>query len=358
MLAEKSRQSIFDSRYKRELYISLEVFFKNLGNEGKKIVFEGSEPLIYSLSEVISYLRNKNKDLLKKHTIIINRDSRFGACDVDLESYLTPSSDIDIVVHLGHNPFPNTFPLLRKLPLKIYFIPIIENIRVNKEYLKLIEKEVEKYMNYDINILYSIQYKNVAEEIAKYLSQRGFNVTMPKIPGLLRGQVLGCIFTHQHLYNQNEPIYLVVSSGMFHAMGIGIYTGKKVLKVDPFKQRIEDLSVVVKKYRALIAWNLFRAANYNKYAIVKIKDSHQSIIGGINYIIRLMDENKKEYMIYSVYRISEDFINNLPKDELPVIAGCPRIAIDDITRFNRPVINVEQLQILFRIRAFEDVYPL
>lgn len=357
MLAEENSKSVLNSRYKRELYRSVEKFFKNLGYERKKIVFEGSEPLIHSLSEVISYLKSKNENLLKNHTIIINKDSRFGACDIDLENYLNPSSDIDIVVHLGHNPFPNTFSSLRKLPFRIYFIPIIENISINDDYLKLIEKQIKSYIDYDINITYSIQYKRVAEEIAKYLSQRGFNVVMPKMPGLLRGQILGCIFTHQYLHNQNNPLYLVVSSGIFHAMGIGIYTGKKVFKVDPVNQQIKDMSTEVKKYRALIAWNLFRAANYNKYAIIKIKDSHQSLIGGINYIIRLMVESNRDYTLYSIYRVSEDFINNLPKDELPVIAGCPRIAIDDITRFNRPVINVEQLQILFGLKNFEDVYP-
>ncbi len=357
MLARENEHKSHSSRYSKELYQSLEKFFKRLGSTGKKIIIEGTEPFIYSVPEIISDLKSRYQNLLKEHVIIINKDPRFGACDIDLESYSSPYADVDIVIHLGHNPFPNTFSAIRKLPFKVYFIPVVEDIDLDKDLLGLVEKSVEKYSGYNIDVVYSIQYKKAAEKLASYLSKKGFMVDLPKIAGLLRGQILGCIAPS--MFNRNEDtVFLAVSSGVFHALGIGLYTGRKVIKVDPFNRRIEDMEGLVKKYRALIAWNLFRAEEYKKYAVIVVKDSHQSMIGGVRYITKLLDVHRKDYIIYSVYRVSEDFINNLPEDQLPIIAGCPRIAIDDITRFNRPVINLEQLQILFGVKSFEDVYPV
>jgi len=356
MLAKENEEYQHESRYQRELFKTLEGLFKKLEGKGKKIVIEGTEPLIYNVPDVITTLKNKYQNLLGDHVIIINKDPRFGACDIDLESYLSPYSDVDVVIHLGHNPFPNTFQSIRKLPFKLYFIPIIEDLELEEEHLYLAEEKIERYMDHTINIVYSIQYKRAADKVAEYLSQRGFNISMPKISGMLRGQILGCIVPQIHRRSE-KSIFLVVSSGIFHALGVGLYTGKKVFKFDPFNKRVDDIDPLVKKYRALIAWNLFRAEEYKKYAVVVVKDSHQPMIGGIRYITKLLNVHGKDYTIYSVYRVSEDFINNLPKDQLPVIAGCPRIAIDDITRFNRPVLNVEQLQILFGIRSFDDVYP-
>lgn len=357
MLAREDEYQPYNSTYRKVLYRSLEKFFKRLGSKGKKIIIEGSEPFIYAVPEIILELKRRYQNLLKEHVIIINKDPRFGACDIDLESYLSPYADVDIVIHLGHNPFPNTFPAIRKLPFKIYFIPVLEDVDLEGPLLGLVEKNIEKYSDYTINIVYSIQYKRVAEKLASYLSKKGFIISLPKTAGLLQGQILGCIVPS--MFNRKgKSVFLVVSSGVFHALGIGLYTGRKVIKVDPFNKRIDDMEGLINKYRALIAWNLFRAENYEKYAVIVVKDSHQSMIGGAKYITKLLDVHRKEYIIYSVYRVSEDFINNLPKDQLPIIAGCPRIAIDDITRFNRPVINLEQLQILLGVKSFEDVYPI
>ena len=357
MLAREDEPQSHESKYKVELLRSLERIFKSLEGEGKKIVIEGSEPFIYSLPDVISSLRHRYQNLLKNHTIIINKDPRFGACDLDLESYSLLHSNVDVVIHLGHNPFPNTFTSIRKLPFKVYFIPLIERVELDEGFIKLIEKAISQFRDYNVNIVYSIQYRVVAEKIASYLSKKGFIVDLPKISGLPKGQILGCMIPIM-FNNEKDSVFIVVSSGIFHALGIGLYTGKKVVKVDPFNMRIDDMERVIKKYRALIAWNLFRAEKYKKYAVVVVKDSHQPMIGGLKYITKLLNIHGKDYIIYSVYRVSEDFINNLPRDQLPIIAGCPRIAIDDITRFNRPVINLEQLQILLGIRSFEEVYPV
>ena len=328
----------------------------NKYTEPKTIVIEGSEPYIHFAENFLKEFMSDESSLVSKHRIIINRDFRFGACDLDINYYLTLKPDL--IIHLGHNPFPNTFDALRRLPFKYYFIPVIDaTLSIENSLLENIETKLASYRSSKFRIGYSIQYKNAAEKLYRLLVKKGYNVNYLYAKGLLEGQILGCVNTHFKSQIDGHTIALVVSSGLFHALGFALYTGVKTFLIDVFNGVVKDIGRDVKKFRSLIAWNIYRSKNYDKYAVIVVKDSHQPIIGGYNFIVKLLDKFGKVYKMYSVSRVDEMIINNLPEDELPIIAGCPRISIDDISRFNRPVLNYEQLQILFGLKEFNEVYP-
>ncbi len=46
----------------------------------------------------------------------------------------------------------------------------------------------------------------------------------------------------------------------------------------------------------------------------------------------------KEFVVIDLNEVSPDYINNLPVDAV-VNTACPRIGIDDLDRFAKPVIN-------------------
>ncbi len=312
-------------------------------NKGKKIVIEGSEPYIKRVLENID---------LSKYPVEVNPSPRYGACDIDTPLYL----DIrpDIVIHLGHNPFPNTFSSLRNSHYKIYFIPMID--KVDEERLRFLTDNLSFESNKTYGLVYSIQYRNYAEKIMEWFRSRKIqNVIIPHLTGMLRGQVLGC--TNAFLRNYNVDQFIILSSGIFHALGVSLYTGIPTKLIDIHNYKVLDMRDKTHKIRSLISWNIYRAKNYNKVAVVSVADSHQSSIGGENAIIRLLKKYGISHIRYNVYRVSEEVIHSLPKEYLPVVAGCPRIAIDDITRFKRPVLNLEQLQILLGLKDFNEVYP-
>jgi len=316
---------------------------------GKRIVIEGSETYIYRL------LHDGFEAPSDTH-VEVNLEPRFGACDIDTQHYLERRPDI--VIHLGHNPFPNTFRELRRLPFKIHFIPVMEESNE-----KLVEKIVqETWRNYlsdvsdeRIGLVYSIQYYRVAERIMKRLVGMGANIVMPKQQGMPQGQILGC--TTRSLRHEGLSRFLVVSSGIFHALGVSLYTGLPTLLLDAHNGDVKDMYLTTKRIRTLVSWNIYQARDYRKAAIVKIVDSHQSSIGGLPTIRRLLESNGWLYRVYTAPRLGEDLLERIPEDELVIVAGCPRISTDDLTRFKRPVLNLEQLLIVMGEKSFNDIYP-
>ena len=340
-------------RYKQDIIRVIKTIISK-NRDVRRIVIEGAEPYIFNISKSITTLIEeiKQSDNIE---IIVNSNPRFGACDIDLYyyKYIKP----DVVLHLGHNPFPNTYNKLRRSGIKFYFIPFLDDIELAPEFMQTIENKI-KDLNPDIIfILYSVQYRRAADSIYKMLKNRKIKVVVPKIPGLIRGQILGCLNQYLKPSQLENPLYVVISSGIFHALGVALYSGTRTILVDPFNSRILDMTRLVNKYRSLIAWNLYKARSYSKYAIIVVKDSHQPFIGGLPHMINILKRHNLTYSIYHIDRVTEDVMKIIPKDELPIIAGCPRIAIDDITRFNRPIINFEQLQILLNIKEFNEVYP-
>ncbi len=323
----------------------LEALIKILDKyRGKKVVIEGSETYLTRISNHLD---------LSTYNVYLNPNPRFGACDIDTPLY--DAIQPDVVIHIGHNPFPQTFSSLQSKPYKILFLPMLEALEERKvaHILEALREALDNGKKY--GVVYSIQYKKYSDIIVDLLRAEGFNLILPHHLGMLRGQILGC--TYRHLQNIDVDEYLVISSGLFHGLGVPLYTGVKTKLVDIHNEKIIDLSDKVNRIRSLIAWNIFRARDYRRAGIIKVVDSHQDQIGGVKAIKNLLEKKGIPYTLYPVYRVSEAVIDNLPRDVLPIIAGCPRIAIDDITRFKRPVLNLEQLQILLGIRDFNEVYP-
>ncbi|MDT7862821.1 MAG: diphthamide synthesis protein, partial [Vulcanisaeta sp.] len=59
-------------------------------------------------------------------------------------------------------------------------------------------------------------------------------------------------------------------------------------------------------------------------------------------LIDRLREMNKEVVIIDADEVSPDVVNNLPVDAV-VNTACPRVGIDDLDRFAKPVINVGDL---------------
>jgi 2-(3-amino-3-carboxypropyl)histidine synthase len=74
-------------------------------------------------------------------------------------------------------------------------------------------------------------------------------------------------------------------------------------------------------------------------------------------IINLLKKHKKEHREVFLDRVNEDVLSLFSDVDAYITASCPRISVDDISRFKKPILNLEQLLILFGYKKFGDVYP-
>lgn len=330
-------------------YIAKYVDFLATENQFKNIIIEYSEGLREKADYIYSLIVRKKG--LKN--VFINGEARFGSCDIDFQLY--DYTKPDLVIHVGHTPFPYySREILKKKNYKVHYLPVFENIEKYEWVIEILKKEKEKTL-----LVSSIQYTPVLLKIHNRLMKLGLGefFYIPKISGLAQGQVIGCLSNYLRRYKHNFSKVYVIGSGYFHAIGVSLYSGIHTYLVDIRKKKLLDMNEFTKRIRSLIAWNLYRAHNKKTFGVLIAKNPIQRKIAHEKSIIHILLEHGKDIKKIYVSRIREDEINMFMDIEVFVTASCPRIAIDDITRFKKPILNLEQLLILFGYKKFGDVYP-
>jgi len=201
------------------------------------------------------------------------------------------------------------------MPTKTIFIPAIKKINLNKTKLKA---NLSKLPN-TIYILYTIQYKKIAQQIRTYLSNKG-----KKIIGF--SQILGC-----SKLKTNKPL-LLISEARFHALNllnqnksnqIYIFNNYNLTKLSK-----KDLSELELKQRRKL--NLFY--NSKKLGIlISLKPGQLYLDKALKLKQKLRKEKKTYLFLTDNININEFENFNL---DLFVNTACPRLEEDSMKIIN------------------------
>ncbi|MBU1129486.1 MAG: diphthamide synthesis protein [Nanoarchaeota archaeon] len=204
--------------------------------------------------------------------------------------------------------------------MKTLFIPVKSKVEINSKKVLEISSKLPK----EIAIAYSVQYKEIAEQIKKTLSDKH---EITKIT-----QVLGC---SKPLFPKQTKAILIITDGEFHATSLAFETKLPVYILNSNKfERISTKSVEVleKKQKA----SYINYLNSEQIGIlVSTKPGQQKLNRAIDFKKNL--KNKKSYLFIS---------NNLNSDEFEnfglkcfVNTACPRMDIEDSRIINLNTLN-------------------
>lgn len=202
--------------------------------------------------------------------------------------------------------------------MKTIFIPAKIKSKVNKSKILEISKKLPK----NIAIAYSIQYKDIALEIKKILSQKH------KVIKIV--QVLGCSKPN---FSKNTQAILLISTGRFHAISLA-YEAKLpvyILDHDNFiKISNKDIELFEKRQKA----SYVKFLNANKVGIlVSTKPGQQNLKKALEFKKKT---KKKAYLFISNNMDSTEFENfNINSW---INTACPRLDM-----INNKIINPSRL---------------
>lgn len=189
--------------------------------------------------------------------------------------------------------------------MKIMYIEARKKEKLNLEKFK----ELEKNLPPIIYIAYSIQYKELAEEIKAKITK--------KVAGF--SQVLGC-----SKIKTNSPI-LLISSGSFHALNLALQ-GNKVYIFDNFSikeidsNEIESIKIKEKgKYLKLLASD-------NIGIIVSIKNGQENLKLA-EKIKKQLEKKTKKASIFVTDNINPSEFENFSCD-IWINTACPGLSLD------------------------------
>ena len=267
--------------------------------------------------------------------VIISGRSSYGACDID-ESL---RRSVDLLFHFGHSEIIKDE--------KIIFVEVRSDIDVRP----VVKESLEVLSERTIGLITTVQHVHKLDDAKEILAEAGKDVVIGD--GDLRikypGQVLGCNFSAARI-DCDELLF--IGSGNFHPVGASIATGKRVVIADPLMNevRVAESEKIIRQRYAVIG----RALDADSFGILVCSKEGQC---RLNLAEELCERGRvagKEAYMIMLDEFDPDQLISFNLDAF-VSTACPRIAIDDITRFKKPMLTPIEFEIVLGKRKWEDI---
>jgi 2-(3-amino-3-carboxypropyl)histidine synthase len=273
--------------------------------------------------------------------VLVVAEPCFGACDV-------PSSlfeIVDAIVNIGHSPIPSL-----KFHKPIIFVPARSKVHVMDQLKKSIGLLQEP-----VGILATSPHLTELDEVIEGLESMGVKTRLGEGDSRIShaGEVLGCNYTSATSIAKEVNSYLLIGSGTFHALGIHLATGKKVVILDPNLEEPKEIDQakdrILRQRHAVIE----KAEKARSFGIIVGEKIGQRRIRRAKELRKLLRWKKKDAVLILMDKFDPEKLRSLGFDAY-VSTACPRIAIDDYAMYDRPLLTPQELEIVLGVRKWEN----
>jgi 2-(3-amino-3-carboxypropyl)histidine synthase len=273
--------------------------------------------------------------------VLVVAEPCFGACDV-------PSSLFDIVdaiVNVGHSPIPNL-----KFPKPLIFVPARSKVPV----LDQLKKSVGMLQE-PVGVLATSQHLTELDDVIEGLESMGIKTKVGEGDSRIShvGEILGCNYTSAQAVSKEVNSYLLIGSGTFHALGVHLATGKKVVVLDPNLEEPKEIDQIKDKILRQRHAVIERADKARVFGIIVGEKVGQRRMRRAKELRKLLRWKRKDAALILMDKFDPDKLRSLPFDAY-VSTACPRIAIDDVAMYDKPLLTPQELEIVLGVRKWEN----
>ncbi|HIH71899.1 MAG TPA: diphthamide biosynthesis enzyme Dph2, partial [Thermococcaceae archaeon] len=234
-------------------------------------------------------------------------------------------------------------------------IPAFEKVEVI-EALSKKKSEIRK-LGKRIALVTTVQHIKDLQKAKEFLENEGFEVKVGKGDGRVSfpGQVLGCNFSAAKVEADGV---LFIGAGYFHPIGVALTTKKPTLAINPYSGDAiwmdKEAERLIRKRWAQIA----KAYDAEKFGVITSTKKGQLRLGEARKIAKLLRERGKKAQLIVMNHISYPALEGFDFDAYVVVA-CPRVPIDDVDNWRKPVLTPRELEILLGLREdyeFDEIF--
>ncbi len=304
-----------------------------------KILREAEKPLKIllqapdGLKHIYECLFQLLRDYTKGVELYLSASPSFGACDLPVDEAVVLG--VDLIVHIGHEKYELAEYEWSNIP--VVYLPVFYNGVVDESLFINLRRVLEENKYYRITVSSSLVESKLKNKIAEYLLSSGFTVYNVSKP------VIGCFYSNVLVYDREVDAHLVVVGGVFHPLGLALSSTKPVIGVDPYMNRVWSVSEEAVKVLKRRFYEIYRARNAGgKLGLIIGARFSQYRPKLVEYLERLAVDSG-----YRVYRVTAGYldvnrlvaIDDALKLDLYVVTSCPRLPIDDLNEFYKPVLT-------------------
>ncbi|MCW4051387.1 MAG: diphthamide biosynthesis enzyme Dph2 [Candidatus Bathyarchaeota archaeon] len=301
---------------------------------------DGMRPFAYQMVKAL-------KESTGAH-IMLSGDSCYGACD--LASRQALEVDADLLVHYGHAE------MVQERDVPVLYV----HAEVDVDAVKLVEEATQFLKEWNsVGLVTTIQHVHQVDELRDELRKRGFEVHVGEGGGKTPypGQILGCYYLTAQKVMDDVEVYLYVGGGQFHPSGLILSTGKPVVIANPYTASVtlkteDDLMQLAKKRMAEIT----ATRNAKRIGVIVSSKPGQGSLPIAMELEKRFTKKGYEAVIIYLDEVRPEHLNNVVEPEAFVNTACPRIAIDGIMGIDRPMLSVQEAEVVLGDRRWEDMW--
>lgn len=277
---------------------------------------------------------------------IVSADSCYGACDL-----ATSEAEIlgaDLIVHYGHAK------LLKYEKVPTIYIEARATLNVNElvnNALPLMDKW------HKIGLVTTVQHVHVLDEVKEILVRAGKTVMVGDAGRMnYPGQVIGCDYSNAKSIAGDVEAFLFIGGGRFHPLGLALSVLNPTIVVDPYENRAYDFSSerdkILKKRWASVQ----EAEKAKTFAVLVGLKPGQKHMDEALTICEKLRKHGKEVCVFAVRELTPEVILDFTTVEAYVNTLCPRVSLDDASRFRKPMLTINEARVILGELSWEELY--
>lgn len=275
---------------------------------------------------------------------VFSGETCWGGCSVGVEE--AKAVNADLIVHFGHSEF-------MKLNFPVIYIPIKDEL----DLIPLLRRSIKELMNFKkIGLSFSIQHMHDAKKVIEFYKRNSKEVFLSKKRGNVanEGQVVGCQYSGLKEIEEKVDCFLIIGNN-FHSMGAALALDKPVFLMDVYNDEITSMNEIKDKVlkQRIISVEKFKEAK--KIGIIISSKKGQNFFGSYRNLIKKFEKAGKKAVLITMNEITPDKLMNFYDIDGFVELACPRIAIDDFARYNKPLITFKEALVALGEKSWDEV---
>ncbi len=221
--------------------------------------------------------------------------------------------------------------------MKTFFIEAIykKPINIGNKIFKLPNK---------IGLVATVQFIGHLSEIKKALEEKDKVVFLGNgFHTVYHGQVLGCDVLSASSIKKKVDAFLYIGTGSFHPLAISLETKKDVFMFNPIANNLKKFDFrEAEKINKKNKGALIRFFNSDEIGVILTTKPAQKNLDKAFKLKKRFKEKNFYFLLFDTIDFSQ--LENFPFIECFVNTACPRIAIDDSIKLEKPIINIDDLK--------------
>jgi 2-(3-amino-3-carboxypropyl)histidine synthase len=267
---------------------------------------------------------------------IVSADPCYGACDLATSD--AEALGVDLIVHFGHAK------LLRHEKVPTLYLEARATLPVEAAICSALPLLRDHSR---IGLSTTVQHVQTLDLVREILVKAGKTVEVGDSRRLpYPGQVVGCDFSNVKSVAKDVDAFLFVGGGKFHALGVALATSKPTVIADPYSGVAysvkEEVQKILKQRYASIE-EATHAKSFGVLISLKPGQKHLEEAVKIKTVLENMD---KTACLFAIREILPEVLAEFPTVEAYVNTACPRISLDDSSKFKKPVLTAQEFKVV------------